>query len=103
MDNIESWSTNEITINWNAPLAWMSSYLAEAGPKIDDEEVTVNLGDVNADGNKDAIDFAFLKKALLSQDTSTINVANADINKDGSIDAVDFALLKSFLLGKITL
>ncbi|KUL35501.1 endoglucanase [Streptomyces regalis] len=27
MDDIESWSTNEITINWNAPLAWVASYL----------------------------------------------------------------------------
>ncbi|WP_024834592.1 glycoside hydrolase family 9 protein [Ruminiclostridium josui] len=103
MDNIESWSTNEITINWNAPLAWMSAYLDEKGPKIDSQTSTTNLGDVNGDGNKDAIDFALLKKALLSQDTSTINVANSDLNQDGSIDAVDFALLKSFLLGKITL
>ncbi len=33
IDNIESWSTNEITINWNAPFAWMSAYLDEQGPK----------------------------------------------------------------------
>ncbi len=31
-DNIESWSTNEITINWNAPLAWVLFYLDEKGP-----------------------------------------------------------------------
>ena len=30
-DNIESWSTNEITINWNAPLAWVLAYLDEKG------------------------------------------------------------------------
>jgi endoglucanase len=29
MDHIESWSTNEVTINWNAPLAWASAYLDE--------------------------------------------------------------------------
>jgi endoglucanase len=29
MDNIESWSTNEITINWNAPFAWLAAYLDE--------------------------------------------------------------------------
>lgn len=29
MDNIESWSTNEITINWNAPFAWVTAYLDE--------------------------------------------------------------------------
>jgi endoglucanase len=28
-DNIEAWSTNEIAINWNAPLAWVASFLDE--------------------------------------------------------------------------
>nr|WP_232323768.1 glycoside hydrolase family 9 protein [Catenuloplanes japonicus] len=28
VDDIESWSTNELTINWNAPLAWMASFAA---------------------------------------------------------------------------
>lgn len=33
VDNIDSWSTNEITINWNAPLAWVVAFLDEkAGP-----------------------------------------------------------------------
>ena len=27
LDDIQSYSTNECTINWNAPLAWMASYL----------------------------------------------------------------------------
>lgn len=31
VDHIESWSTNEITINWNAPLAWVAAYLDEQG------------------------------------------------------------------------
>ena len=30
MDNIEAWSTNECTINWNAPLAWLAGYLTPA-------------------------------------------------------------------------
>ncbi len=29
VDHIESWSTNEITINWNAPLAWVTAFLDE--------------------------------------------------------------------------
>jgi endoglucanase len=34
IDNIESWSSNEITINWNSPLAWVVSYIDEKeGPK----------------------------------------------------------------------
>lgn len=31
VDNIEAWSANEITINWNAPLAWVSAFLDENG------------------------------------------------------------------------
>ena len=30
-DNIESWATNEICINWNAPFAWVLAYLDEKG------------------------------------------------------------------------
>lgn len=29
MDHIESWSTNEVTVNWNAPLAWLTGYLTD--------------------------------------------------------------------------
>ncbi|NHA68803.1 glycoside hydrolase family 9 protein [Phycicoccus flavus] len=28
IDEIGSWSTNEITVNWNAPLSWVSGFLA---------------------------------------------------------------------------
>jgi endoglucanase len=28
VDDINSFSTNEIAINWNAPLAWVASFLA---------------------------------------------------------------------------
>lgn len=31
IDHIEAWSVNEITINWNAPLAWVTAYLDENG------------------------------------------------------------------------
>jgi endoglucanase len=29
IDDIQSWSTNELTINWNAPLAWVASFVAD--------------------------------------------------------------------------
>jgi endoglucanase len=29
VDNSDAWSTNEITINWNAPLAWVTAWLDE--------------------------------------------------------------------------
>ncbi|WP_157930616.1 glycoside hydrolase family 9 protein [Glycomyces xiaoerkulensis] len=29
IDDIDSWSTNEVTINWNAPLAWIAAFLSD--------------------------------------------------------------------------
>ncbi|PRX97294.1 glycoside hydrolase family 9 protein [Allonocardiopsis opalescens] len=29
IDDIGSWATNELTINWNAPLAWVTSFVAD--------------------------------------------------------------------------
>jgi endoglucanase len=31
VDDIKSWSTNELTINWNAALAWVAAFAAEPG------------------------------------------------------------------------
>lgn len=31
IDDIQSWSTNEITVNWNAALAWMASFVSDQG------------------------------------------------------------------------
>jgi endoglucanase len=33
LDHIEAWSVNEITINWNAPFAWVAAFLDEHGAK----------------------------------------------------------------------
>ena len=29
VDHIDSWATNEVAINWNAPLAWVAAFLDE--------------------------------------------------------------------------
>jgi len=31
IDDINSWSTNELAINWNAALAWVASFVADQG------------------------------------------------------------------------
>jgi endoglucanase len=35
IDHIESWATNELTINWNSPLAWVSAFLADKSERSD--------------------------------------------------------------------
>lgn len=34
IDDIESWSTNEVTINWNAPLAWAAAFTADVADPV---------------------------------------------------------------------
>ncbi|WP_243240312.1 glycoside hydrolase family 9 protein [Clostridium cibarium] len=91
MDNIESWSTNEITINWNAPFAWISSYMDDNGNGPD-----VLLGDVDGDGEVTMADSIALKKYLLNP-SNKINEKNADVNKDGEIDISDLFELYDML------
>jgi endoglucanase len=31
LDHVDAWSVNEVAINWNAPLAWISAFLDERG------------------------------------------------------------------------
>jgi len=39
VDSIEAWSTNEVTINWNSPLAWIASFLEDNGNAGDKKPV----------------------------------------------------------------
>lgn len=95
MDNIESWSTNEVTINWNAPFAWMSSYMDDNGGQKGGNAVK---GDVNNDGEVDSMDYIALQKYIMDPSNSNINTANADLNGDGKINTADlFALRKTII------
>lgn len=56
MDNIEAWSVNECTINWNTPLAWLSAYLADKNGGI-----VINNG--SSDGNSNNTDSTNIKNS----------------------------------------
>ncbi|MEE8603169.1 glycoside hydrolase family 9 protein [Euzebya tangerina] len=49
VDDIQSWSTNELTINWNAPMAWIASFLA------DQDELEPTAGP-DGSGGEDAVE-----------------------------------------------
>jgi len=102
MDHIESWSTNEVTINWNTPLAWVTSYLDEKGSLTNTNPNPVKYGDINSDKTVNALDYALLKKYLLSGTSTGLDLKAADVNGDNTVNAIDFAVLKQYLLGKIT-
>lgn len=102
MDHIESWSTNDLELSINAPLAWVSAYIDEHVISI--PPTCTYFGDVNEDDNIDALDLALLKIFLLTQDASLIkDQKRADVNGDGSVNALDYALIKMYLLKSITI
>ena len=72
VDNAEAWSVNEITINWNAPLAWMTSYLEDVAPTVlggDDEvEGTGVWGDADQNGEVKMNDVVLIMQSLSNAD-----------------------------------
>lgn len=64
---------------------------------------TINYGDLNGDGDTNAIDLALLRMHLLGINLLTEDtLAAADLNLDGNINAIDFAILRKYVLGMIT-
>lgn len=63
--------------------------------------ISGKTGDLNSDGQIDAIDFQVLKKYLLGSGTIE-NTKLADLDANGTIDSIDFVLMKQYLLGQIT-
>ncbi len=62
---------------------------------------SVILGDVNSDGQIDAIDLQLMKKHILGLGDIE-NIKSADLDENGDVNAIDFSLLKKYLLGLIT-
>ncbi|HEX2925814.1 MAG TPA: pectinesterase family protein [Ruminiclostridium sp.] len=91
-------ANSTVLLGTNGASSSTVNYTVVVAPKTPD----TLTGDVNADGAVNALDFALLKKYLLSGVSDGMNLTAADLNKDGSVNAIDLALLKSYLLGMIS-
>lgn len=61
-------------------------------------------GDINDDGDINAVDFALYRLLLLGKSeipSDSFSIYRADINSDNQIDSIDFGLLRKYLLGII--
>lgn len=102
IDSVESWSTNEVTINWNAPFAWVISFVEDEAPNANGSQGGEDIlyGDVNCDGTVSIADLVLLSR-YASQDTAAVVTAqgkiNADVNIDSSIDATDITGISQYL------
>lgn len=61
--------------------------------------VTDKKGDINKDGQIDAIDLLLLKKYILGLEPIE-NTQLADMDENGEVNAIDFSLLKKYLLAQ---
>jgi endoglucanase len=89
VDSIEAWSVNEVTINWNAPFAWVVSFLQDEAADVSTEDklvvtpskIDLEVGEtetLKATVNGSAVDATFS-----SSDDSVVTVGT-----DGTVTAV---------------
>jgi endoglucanase len=130
LDNVEAWSVNECTINWNSPLVWIASFLEDEAPLVDSEQTTttkqtttttttskttttsgsttqrvpgeVLIGDTNLDGTVSLIDLVFLNKYNAGSLTfNDAQLANAACVDDGAINGADAQALLKYIVEAI--
>ncbi len=101
-DNNEAWSVNEITINWNSPLAWVIGYLQENNDKLGEVEDDYLLGDVNNDGKVNAMDATLAARyAVGSYTLDAAAIKRGDVNGDGKVNAMDATLIARYAVGSL--
>ncbi len=109
-DQVDAWSVNEITINWNSPLAWCASFLSDEGDTNALDDTTqdssdageLNYGDVDCDGDVDILDVLTLNKNLLAGAAlSAQGAKNADVDENGKPDATDALNILKYTIGVV--
>ena len=100
IDHVESWSTNEVTINWNAPLAWLSAYLDAVGPQIGNvspsPSPTTPVGnklDIDKNGAINLADILLVAAAFNTTPADPRYKVEYDLDNNGAITLADIMLI----------
>ncbi len=119
VDSIEAWSVNEVTINWNAPFAWVISFLEdeiEEAPTPDAQPTTGNdddllWGDANDNGEVEVADAVFILQKIADPSNSAFdrtergdkqaNCKDPDGSGVESEDAMAILQFKADLIGSL--
>jgi endoglucanase len=109
VDNAEAWSVNEVTINWNAPLAWMTSFMEDEAPNVgekkQEEDGDILWGDANVDKEVNLADAVLILQSLANPDQyklSAQGAKNADVVDNGSgVTAIDATPIQLIEAGKM--
>jgi beta-N-acetylglucosaminidase len=79
-------------------LATGDKVIMTVGTDIKEYEVVI-YGDVNGDGDINAIDYVRIRKYIMN--TASLSGAysmSADVNKDGNIDAIDYVRIRKYIM-----
>ncbi len=100
VDSIEAWSTNEVTINWNSPFAWVVSFMQ-------DEAATA--GDTNPDDTKPTTEPTTQPTTSGGEDDTVPSYTGSeedliygDVDLNGTVDFADVTKLSKYLLNAKT-
>ena len=115
LDNVEAWSVNEVTINWNAPLCWVVSFIDDEAPNIqrdgqsqttkattttNGDETTTTASTKASDATSDSDVTTTTSGTAGSVDPSKVLLG--DTNLDGRVDITDAVLLNKKVAGAVT-
>ncbi len=98
VDSAEAWSVNEITINWNAPLVWMSSFMDDVAggdipqPTSTSEDTNKVWGDADENGEVSVTDIVMVLQYSVNKNKYPLSekaLDNCDCNTDGDVNARD--------------
>ena len=118
VDSIEAWSTNEVTINWNSPFAWIVSFLQDEAPVVDPEGPTDGptqggtqgkatlWGDANCDDKVNLADAVLIMQNKANPSKYSIQAQgelNGDVDENGNgLTNKDALKIQQFMLGLVT-
>ena len=116
VDSIEAWSVNEVTINWNAPFAWVISFLNDeivdapdpgpdtkptTQPTTDEGLKVTKWGDADCNGEVEINDAVLVMSYVSNKLANPITpqgLVNADVNANGDgISSNDALSIQKFL------
>ena len=122
VDSIEAWSTNEVTINWNAPLAWITEFLQSKDVEYDwsskssttggtttttkGDPTDADWGNVNESKEStpeervDVSDAVLLARFVAEDANAKVSAQgklNADVNANGKPDSDDTIKILQFI------
>ena len=119
VDSIEAWSTNEVTINWNSPFAWIVSFLQDEAPNPDpvpvpsEEDTTQGgtqdtatlWGDANCDDKVNLADAVLIMQNKANPSKYSITAQgelNGDVDENGNgLTNKDALKIQQFMLGLV--